>query len=534
MTAIRETFEESGILICKKYVADEKNSSWASYFGGHEIKEWQKKVHDNPVQFLELCHQFKIYPDIWALHEWSNWLTPSSRPKRFDTIFFLASFQNEPPIYAEKNEVQHYEWATPSEYLENNHNSEIKLPPPQFYEISRLMNFQTIESLVKFNESRAMLGCERFLPYRIKKDKMTVTFLPGDELYPADAENTKDVFGRKVMMLLCLTGIAISYILWAFSSNLLYFIIARFIGGISKGNVSLSMAIIADVSNMKTRGKGMALVGIAFSLGFIIGPMIGAIFALWAKNRTDAWFTFPALFALLLAVLDLIFVAFYFEESLPAEKRAKSIKTGIERAKSFIYVNDLFRFTAVTNLKVSEQRQLRLLGLVYFVYLFIYSGLEFTLTFFTHHVFNYTSMEQGWMFFAIGLTMALIQGGYVRRLPASKTKFTAVLGLWLIIPSFVSIGMASTTTLFYVGLFLFAFSTALVVPCMMTMASQYGSAQQKGAVMGIFRSLGALARAMGPIVASIAFWSMGSRPTYLIGAVGLLWPVLKLQYSYSN
>lgn len=84
------------------------------------------------------------------------------------------------------------------------------------------------------------------------------------------------------------------------------------------------------------------------------------------------------------------------------EKRAKSIKSGVDRAKSFIYVNDLFRFTAVTNLKVSEQRQLRLLGLVYFVYLFIYSGLEFTLTFFTHHVFNYTSMEQGWMFFAIG------------------------------------------------------------------------------------------------------------------------------------
>lgn len=53
------------------------------------------------------------------------------------------------------------------------------------------------------------------------------------------------------------TGIAISYVLWALSSNLLYFIIARFIGGISKGNVSLSMAIITDVSNMKTRGKGM-------------------------------------------------------------------------------------------------------------------------------------------------------------------------------------------------------------------------------------------------------------------------------------
>lgn len=74
-------------------------------------------------------------------------------------------------------------------------------------------------------------------------------------------------------------------------------------------------------------------------------------------------------------------------------------------------------------------------------------------------------------------------------------------------------------------------ATALVVPCLMTMASSVGSEQQKGTVMGIFRSLGALARALGPIFASIAFWSLGSRVTYLTGAVALLWPVLTLKRS---
>lgn len=69
----------------------------------------------------------------------------------------------------------------------------------------------------------------------------------------------------------------------------------------------------------------------------------------------------------------------------------------------------------------------------------------------------------------------------------------------------------------------------MVVPCMMTMASEYGRPQQKGTVMGIFRSLGALARAIGPIVASVAFWMLGSTFTYLLGAVALLWPVLTLR-----
>lgn len=71
----------------------------------------------------------------------------------------------------------------------------------------------------------------------------------------------------------------------------------------------------------------------------------------------------------------------------------------------------------------------------------------------------------------------------------------------------------------------------MVVPCIMTMASEYGNDQEKGTVMGIFRSLGALARALGPILASIAFWSVGSTITYLTGSVFLIWPVLALRKS---
>lgn len=338
-----------------------------------------------------------------------------------------------------------------------------------------------------------------------------------------------DVIGRKNVMITCLFGIMLSYVLWALSTNFAIFILARFLGGISKGNVSLSMAIITDVSTMKTRGIGMALIGIAFSLGFIVGPVIGALFALWAKTRTGEWFVVPAIFAVFLAVSDLIFFTFFFKETLPAEKRAKNIWKSLENAYALINLQDLFGFSMVTDLKVSDLKQLQRLGSVYFVYLFIYSGLEFTLTFLTHHVFNYSSMQQGWMFLFIGLIMAIIQGTYVRRLPQNKIKSVAIYGLWLIIPSFVCMGLAKERNMLILGLLLFAVSTAMVVPCMMTMASQYGSEQQKGTVMGIFRSLGALARALGPIVASIAFWSIGSSTTYLIGSVALLWPVLRLK-----
>lgn len=66
-----------------------------------------------------------------------------------------------------------------------------------------------------------------------------------------------DIYGRKPLMICCLIGIALSYLLWAFSCNFAIFVLARFIGGISKGNINLSMAIISDVTSPKTRGKAM-------------------------------------------------------------------------------------------------------------------------------------------------------------------------------------------------------------------------------------------------------------------------------------
>lgn len=80
-----------------------------------------------------------------------------------------------------------------------------------------------------------------------------------------------DIYGRKPLLLICLTGICSSYFFWSLSSQMFsIFIISRTIGGLSKGNISLSTAIVTDVSDESNRGKGMALIGISFSIGFIV------------------------------------------------------------------------------------------------------------------------------------------------------------------------------------------------------------------------------------------------------------------------
>lgn len=66
---------------------------------------WQSKVHNNATEFLTLCKKLECYPDLWALHEWRNWLTPTTMPvKRFNTIFYLACMPLIP--YAEYEAVE--------------------------------------------------------------------------------------------------------------------------------------------------------------------------------------------------------------------------------------------------------------------------------------------------------------------------------------------------------------------------------------------------------------------------------------------
>ncbi|XP_049305115.1 major facilitator superfamily domain-containing protein 10 [Bactrocera dorsalis] len=340
-----------------------------------------------------------------------------------------------------------------------------------------------------------------------------------------------DYYGRKPLMLLCASGIAFSYLLWAFSSNFALFVLARFVGGISKGNISLCMSIITDVSSVKTRAFGMALVGVAFSVGFIAGPTIGALFARSLNKSVGSWYLAPSLCAFAFALCDLGIIAFGLKETLPKEKRVKEISSAMSYAIQLLDVRSIFKFSAIKKVSKAEILALRKIGLIYFLYLFLYSGLEFTVTFLMYHKFGYNSMEQAKMFLMTGVVMAILQGGVVRRLPPHATKPCAVFSLYLIVPAFILVGFAKDGRLLYAGMFLFAVSTAFAVTCLTTLVSRYGNDDQKGSVLGIFRSLGALARAVGPVVGCISFWSFGSRLTYITGGLLLLGPAYILQKS---
>ena len=131
------------------------------------------------------------------------------------------------------------------------------------------------------------------------------------------------------------TGTLLSYIIWSVSSLFIVFLISRIIGGITKANVSLSIAIMTDLSKADTRSSAMAYVGIAFSLGFIIGPSVGALFS---KLFVDSSvFVYPAYLAILLTSFNILFVAVFYKESLPIEKRVSFAFKEIQHTPEIAY-----------------------------------------------------------------------------------------------------------------------------------------------------------------------------------------------------
>nr|XP_025743080.1 major facilitator superfamily domain-containing protein 10 isoform X8 [Callorhinus ursinus] len=266
----------------------------------------------------------------------------------------------------------------------------------------------------------------------------------------------------------------------------------------------------------------LAVIGVAFSLGFTLGPMLGASLPV----ETVPWL------ALLFAASDLLFIFCFLPETLPPEKRAPSIAPGFRATADLLSPLALLRFSAVARSQDPPAGDglgsLRRLGLVYFLYLFLFSGLEYTLSFLAHQRFQFSSLQQGKMFFFIGLTMATVQGAYARRISPGRETAAVKRAILLLAPAFLLIGWGLTLPVLGLGLLLYSFAAAVVVPCLSSVVANYGSPGQKGTIMGTLRSLGALARAVGPMVAASVYWLAGARICFTVCSGLFLLPFLLL------
>ncbi|XP_028596162.2 acyl-coenzyme A diphosphatase NUDT19 [Podarcis muralis] len=215
LCAIREAFEEAGVLLVLPGPVADAAAATAATTGparllpaerlppSSELAEWRLRVQRQPGSFLQLCRHLSCVPNIWALREWSNWLTPVGRAgrggRRYDTAFYLCCLGQAPPVAShDDGEVTACQWSTPSEAVELFKSQDISIAPPQFYEFCRLCNFTSLHDLHRFASERALEGCERWMPVLMIASDGHMQILPGDELYPEDPDFTGE---RKPMLM---------------------------------------------------------------------------------------------------------------------------------------------------------------------------------------------------------------------------------------------------------------------------------------------------------------------------------------------
>lgn len=328
-----------------------------------------------------------------------------------------------------------------------------------------------------------------------------------------------DRIGRRPVLLISVMGLFVSYVLWVFSGSFTLLVLARIIGGFMSGNLSIASAVVSDITDEKNRSKGMAFIGIAFAVGFVIGPAMGGILSLYnpIEHYPDLAayginpFSTPAALAMILAFINMITIWKTFPETLK--------KGGEKHLKRTM--------NPLVLMKPLPIREVNLTNLAHFLFITAFAGMEFTLTFLAVERLGYSSLDNAWMFIFIGFWIGMVQGGYVRR-KANQVgeKKMSIQGLVSVMPGLVILAFAHSTFMLYAGLFFLAVGSAMIIPCQTTLVTLFSPKHMQGQSLGIFRSLSSLGRVLGPIYASLVYWKFGSVWAYLTGAIFIILPIL--------
>lgn len=204
-----------------------------------------------------------------------------------------------------------------------------------------------------------------------------------------------DRYGRKPVLVISQIGTFTGFLMLGFANALWLIFLSRIIDGLSGANIATAQAAITDSTTAKTRTQGLGLIGAAFGLGFIIGPVIAFV----SLSLSDNNYAVPAFVAAVCSLLSILLTAFWFEETLPAERR----QGGRQRPSLSVgAMVSALRHPAIG----------LLLGLIFFYHL-AFGGFEQLLALFTLSRLGLNGANNAVLFVFVGIIIVAVQGGFV-------------------------------------------------------------------------------------------------------------------------
>lgn len=318
-----------------------------------------------------------------------------------------------------------------------------------------------------------------------------------------------DKFGRRPVLLLSLLGLGIDYLFHAYAPTIGWLLVGRVLAGITGASLTVANAYIADISTPENKAQNFGMVGAAFGLGFIIGPVIGGI-------AGEINVQYPFFISAGLTFLNFIYGFVVLPESLAPEKRRNI---------------DLKRANPIGSLKLIRKYPI-VLGLItsFFLLYLASQAVQTTWTYYSMYKFAWDEAMVGYSLGVVGIIVAVVQGGLVKY--AVKwwgEKKTIYRGYFLWIVGLVLFAAASE------GWMLFAFLLpyclgGIASPTLQGVVSNQVADNEQGELQGALTATMSLSAIIGPLIMTNLFYifTQENTPIQFPGAPFVLGAILVL------
>ena len=324
-----------------------------------------------------------------------------------------------------------------------------------------------------------------------------------------------DRFGRRPVIATCVSGSVLGLGLFALTVSLdwpagaslplMLLFLARLIDGVSGGTAATASAVLADITPPEQRARAFGLIGVAFGLGFIVGPFLGGQLA-----RINV--TVPVWAATGFALVNLFMVLRLLPETHPPEER-----------KAMPRKRDLNPFAQVA--KVTANPIVGRLCLSFFLFFLAFNGFTAILVLYFKQRFNWGPELASTAFLIVGIVATVVQGGLIGPLVKRLGEWRLTLiGLSLVVTGCLLIPATSAEQA-QAGIFsavaILATGTGLVTPSLRSLVSRRLNSEGQGAALGSLQALQSLGSFLGPPLAGLSYDLLGQTSPFL-GSAGLL------------